>query len=85
MTAGASLWSQHKSAVKHLDFVLSHAGVGHVTICRGDATASTESAVQTWSTRPSCRVFVLHAGAAAAGLTLVCRDHSSRRLSARST
>ena len=31
--------------------------------------------METWSTKPSCRVFLLHAGAAAAGLTLVAAQH----------
>jgi len=67
----AVVFSQHRAAVKHLDWVLSHAGVPHVTICKGDQQTSLETAVATWTGRPSCRVFLLHAGAAAAGLTLV--------------
>ena len=69
------VFSQHRSAVKHLDWVLSQANVPHVTICKGDQQGTQESAVATWTTRPSCRVFLLHAGAAAAGLTLVAAQH----------
>ena len=67
----AVVFSQHRSAIKHVDFVLSHAGVPHVSICKGDMLTNQETAVATWTTRASCRVFLLHAGAAAAGLTLV--------------
>jgi hypothetical protein len=69
------VFSQRKNAVKHADFVLSHAGVPHVTICKGDQQAAQEVAVATWTSRPACRVFLLHAGAAAAGLTLVAARH----------
>lgn len=55
--------------------MLGRAGVPHVTIVKGDQHAHLESAVETWSTKPSCRVFLLHAGAAAAGLTLVAAQH----------
>ena len=65
----------HQAAVKHLDAMLGRAGVPHVTIVKGDQHAHLESAVETWSTKPSCRVFLLHAGAAAAGLTLVAAQH----------
>lgn len=64
-----------QAAVKHLDAMLGRAGVPHVTIVKGDQHAHLESAVETWSTKPSCRVFLLHAGAAAAGLTLVAAQH----------
>ena len=47
----------------------------HVTIVKGDQHAALENAVETWSTKPSCRVFLLHAGAAAAGLTLIAAQH----------
>jgi len=67
--------SQHRAAVKHVDFALSHAGVSHVTICKGDQQTAQEIAVSTWITRPACRVVLLHAGAAAAGLTLVAAQH----------
>jgi len=69
------VFSQHRAAVRHVDFVLSHANVPHVTICKGDHQANQEVAVATWTQRPSCRVFLLHAGAAAAGLTLVAARH----------
>ena len=71
----AVVFSSHKTAVKHLDFVLARAGVPHVTIVKGDAHAHLETAVGIWTSRPSCRVFLLHAGAAAAGLTLVAAQH----------
>ena len=71
----AVIFSQHRAAIKHVDFILSHAGVPHVTICKGDAQSNLESAVTTWKSRPSCRAFLLHAGAAAAGLTLVAARH----------
>ena len=69
------VFSSHQAAVKHLDAMLGRAGVPHVTIIKGDQHAHLESAVETWSTKPSCRVFLLHAGAAAAGLTLVAAQH----------
>ena len=50
----------------------------HVTIVKGDQHAQLEDAVETWTTKPSCRVFLLHAGAAAAGLTLIAAQHVSR-------
>jgi len=71
----AVVFSQHRAAVRHLDFVLAHAGVPHVTICKGDQQQAQETAVATWTTRPQCRVFLLHAGAAAAGLTLIAARH----------
>ncbi|KOO29940.1 snf2 super family [Chrysochromulina tobinii] len=71
----AVVFSQHRAAIKHADLVLAHAGVPHVTISKGDAQASLESAVATWQQRPTCRIFLLHAGAAAAGLTLVAARH----------
>jgi len=55
--------------------MLGRAGVPHVSIVKGDQHVALESAVHTWSTQPSCRVFLLHAGAAAAGLTLVAAQH----------
>jgi len=67
----AVVFSSHKSAVHHLHFVLSLAGVPHVTICAGDKIGDQQRAVATWTTQPECKVFLLHAGAAAAGLTLV--------------
>jgi hypothetical protein len=71
----AVVFSQHRAAIRHLDFVLSHVGVPHITITKGDAQAAQESAVAAWTSRPACRVFLLHAGAAAAGLTLVAASH----------
>ena len=43
----AVVFSQHRAAIKHADLVLAHAGVPHVTISKGDAQASLESAVAT--------------------------------------
>ena len=61
--------------VRHLDFVLGVRGVSHVSICQGDQAAARDGAVSTWTETPSCKVFLLHAGAAAAGLTLVAARH----------
>jgi len=70
----AVVFSSHKWAVKHLDRALAGAGVSHVTIVKESTStnrANVETAVARWNTDPNCRVFLLHAGAAAAGLTLV--------------
>ena len=71
----AVVFSQHRAAVKHADLVLAHAGISHVTITKGDAQANLETAVESWTTLSDCQVFLLHAGAAAAGLTLVAAQH----------
>lgn len=76
---GALIWqvvfSQHRAAVKHADLALAHAGIAHVTICKGDAQVNLETAVASWTSLADCQVFLLHAGAAAAGLTLVAAQH----------
>ena len=71
----AVVFSQHRAAIKHVDLMLWYAKVPHVTIVRGDPQTVQEAAVEAWNTRSSCRVFLLHAGAAAAGLTLVAAQH----------
>ena len=71
----AVVFSQHKAVIRHLAFALRLAGVGHVSICQGDKTQSQDESVVTWSSSAACKVFLLHAGAAAAGLTLVAARH----------
>ena len=44
--------------------------IGYVKIVRGDPTKSQTEAVQKWNVDPECHIFLLHAGTAAAGLTL---------------
>jgi len=70
----AVVFSQHRAAIKHVDLALGERRVSHVTICKGDSQASLEAAVRTWHDS-DCQVFLLHAGAAAAGLTLVAAQH----------
>jgi E3 ubiquitin-protein ligase SHPRH len=71
----AVVFSQHKAVIRHIAFALRLAGVGHVSICQGDKTQSQDESVVTWSSSAACKVFLLHAGAAAAGLTLVAARH----------
>ncbi|KAH8069941.1 hypothetical protein JL721_5479 [Aureococcus anophagefferens] len=64
-----------KPAVRHVSLALDRAGLRHVTLSRGDSAAALSAAVREWRERDDCAVFVLHAGAAAAGLTLTAAAH----------
>ena len=71
----AVVFSQMKSAVAHAAAVLKEEKIGFVKIVRGDPTKSQTEAVQKWNVDPECHVFLLHAGTAAAGLTLTAAQH----------
>jgi E3 ubiquitin-protein ligase SHPRH len=72
----AVVFSAHKPLVEHLAVVLADAGVGFRKICaaagRRDAQAR---AASEWSSERALPVLLLHAGVAAAGLTLVAARH----------
>lgn len=69
-TAKVVVFSSIKTAVQHLSVVLAAEGIGHTKIIRGDTQLSQQEAVHRFNTDSACRVLVLHAGVAAAGLTL---------------
>eukprot|EP00940_MAST-03C_sp_MAST-3C-sp2_P002197 g2197.t1 len=69
------VFSQLKAGVLHASEILKAEGIGHVRIVAGDRVSEQEIAVQSFNVDPSVRVFVLHAGQAAAGLTLTIARH----------
>jgi hypothetical protein len=69
-TAKVVVFSSIKTAVAHVSVVLDAENVRHTKIVRGDTNSSQENAVHLFKTEESCRVLLLHAGVAAAGLTL---------------
>ena len=71
----AVVFSQHKSVIQHASFLLQATGVRHVSICPGDNQQALRDAVATFNSDQSCGVFLLHAGTAAAGLTLTAARH----------
>ena len=73
----AVVFTQHKQAVLHLSRVFCEPGVGigHVKIVGGDPQAAQERAVKLFNEDADVSVFLLHAGQAAAGLTLTAASH----------
>jgi E3 ubiquitin-protein ligase SHPRH len=71
----AVVFSQHKSVIQHASYLLKATGVRHVSICPGDNQQTLRDAVATFNSEQSCGVFLLHAGTAAAGLTLTAARH----------
>ncbi|XXQ29804.1 RING-type domain-containing protein [Plasmodiophora brassicae] len=69
------VFTQHVLAVCHLSCVLAEENVDHVTIVRGDSHADLYAAVRRFSVDEECLVLLLHAGMAAAGLTLTAASH----------
>ena len=74
-TGKAVVFSQMKNAVSHAAAVLKEEKIGFVKIIRGDPPKSQTEAVQKWNVDPECHIFLLHAGTAAAGLTLTAAQH----------
>jgi SNF2 family DNA or RNA helicase len=66
---------QMRTAITHLHAVLTEEGIGCVKIVRGDPQKQQSEAVQRWNVDPECPCFLLHAGTAAAGLTLTAAQH----------
>jgi len=71
----AVVFTQHKHAVSHLSKVLQQQQIKHLKIVRGDHQAHQEDAVRDFNRDPDVKVFLLHAGQAAAGLTLTAASH----------
>jgi E3 ubiquitin-protein ligase SHPRH len=69
-TAKAVVFSQLPAAVTHVATLLRDEGIGAVRILAGMPEAERRAAVERFNADASTRVFVLHVGAAAAGLTL---------------
>jgi hypothetical protein len=69
------VFSQQILAVKHISKVLDGAGIRHVKICQGEQHDAISQAVEDFNTVDDCSVFLLHAGTAAAGLTLTAARH----------
>ena len=67
--------SSIKPAVQHTVLALRGAGIDCVSVAKGDSAEALAAAVKKWREDPDCAVFVLHAGAAAAGLTLTAARH----------
>jgi E3 ubiquitin-protein ligase SHPRH len=69
-TAKAVVFSQLPSAVTHVATALRDEGVGAVRLLAGMPEQERRAAIERFNGDASVRVFVLHVGAAAAGLTL---------------
>ena len=69
------VFSQNKMAIAHVSMILKQEKIGSVKIVRGDPPKSQTEAVQIWNTDPTIPIFLLHAGTAAAGLTLTAASH----------
>eukprot|EP00943_MAST-04B_sp_MAST-4B-sp1_P009028 g9028.t1 len=69
------VFSQHVESVKHIAVVLTQEKIQHTKIIRGDDSNYQSTALDTFTSQPSCSVLLLHAGAAAAGLTLTCAQN----------
>ena len=74
VSAKAVVFSQSSSAVTHVSLLLRDAGVGCVQIQVSMPEAERRDAIELFNTDPAVRVFVLHVGAAAAGLTLTAAN-----------
>ena len=75
-TGKSVVFSSHKRAIgEHIPHVLRREGIGFVRIVAGDSADSVRDAVTRWNHEPTCRVFLCHVGAAAAGLTLTAARH----------
>ena len=70
----AVVFSASKAVVEHLELVLAREGLPRVALKKGDKERHLASAVDRW-TRGEFRVLLLHADAAAAGLTLTAAAH----------
>jgi hypothetical protein len=66
----AVIFSQWRATLELVGKALEAAGVGYVTL-QGQKALKTVQ--HTFASDPACRAFLLHAGSAAAGLTLVVR------------
>jgi len=69
------VFSQFTKSIFFLMGALGRLGIMAVKISRGDVVKELSSAVAAFNTVPECKVLVLHAGAAAAGLTLTVASH----------
>jgi len=72
----AVVFSQLKEALLHVGGVLTANGMGNATIAPGSSAEDRQQAVHEFATDPECRVLLLHAGVAAAGLTLTMAHHA---------
>lgn len=70
----AVVFSASKAVVEHLELVLAREGLPRVALKKGDKERHLASAVDRW-TRGEFRVLLLHADAAADGLTLTAAAH----------
>ena len=70
----AVVFSSSKAVVEHLEVVLQREGLPRVALKKGDQEKHLASAVDRWK-RGDYRVLLLHADAAAAGLTLTAAAH----------
>ena len=66
------MFSQIKDAILHASHVLDREGIRHARVVKGDPPHAQHEAVRTFNEAAAsdCGVFLLHAGQAAAGLTL---------------
>ena len=69
------IFSQFKAAVLHMRAVLAEEGIGNVGIVRSDSRESMGHAIASFNGDDATHVFVLHASACAAGLTLTAARH----------
>jgi hypothetical protein len=71
----AVVFSQHRAAVQHVAAVMRREGLRFCKIVAGDSQAEQEVAVGEFNSCADVGVFLLHAGQAAAGLTLTAASH----------
>jgi E3 ubiquitin-protein ligase SHPRH len=71
----ALVFSQLKDSLLLISKVLVEEGIEHVKIVPGDSVIDRETAAERFRTDPKVQVFLLHAGQAAAGLTLTVARH----------
>jgi hypothetical protein len=71
----AVVFSQHRAAVQHVAAVMRREGLRFCKIVAGDSQAEQEVAVGEFNRCVDVGVFLLHAGQAAAGLTLTAASH----------
>lgn len=69
------VFSQAISAIKHISKILEGLSIRHVKICQGEQHDAISQAVEDFNTVDDCSIFLLHAGTAAAGLTLTAARH----------
>ena len=74
-TGKAVVFSQNRAAIAHVATILKQERIGCVKIVRGDMAKAQTEAVQKWNVDPTIPIFLLHAGTAAAGLTLTAASH----------